>query len=132
MKRVLLLLICLSIFFVGLSTAYAEKPTSSNKEFVFRNGITWNSTPEQIELAEHNKSELDNWENWNLYCFSNVAVSNFKSDLAYCFCEEKFLFVYYAFGRDRLSSDDLLYLTEAFQQVNMYYLLLDQHRVTFQ
>lgn len=119
MKRTLVMLLWLLAFICGATVVLGEEVTAKDVSkndifaFSFRNGITWDSTPEQIAIAENRNSEPVKINDWLLYMYNNIAVSNFRGDLHFVFSDENLLLAYYTFYRNPLSEDELLYLTEA-------------------
>lgn len=113
MKRALMLLVCLMIFAAGFSSACAQEQVCENREFLFRNGITWKSTLEEVALAENEESERDEFNGFLMHRVYGVSVSNFEADLAYYFADDRLLMAAYFFDEGALREDQLLYLQEA-------------------
>lgn len=79
--------------------------------FVFRNGVTWESTPEEVrqsESAEGNENEFDGWIKLAYY---ETSASKFTADLFYCFQDGEMYCCGYNFGD--LPEGDREYLTKA-------------------
>lgn len=122
MKKAWTILLWLMILVWGTTIACAEEGAAQNEAsaFLFRNGITWDSTPEMVAEAENAEESVrcdyDEYDDWAIYRYQNVTVSDYKGSIAYCFMEDKLMFAFYYFFETssfELSEDDFLYLNRA-------------------
>ena len=79
--------------------------------FLFRNGVTWASTPEEVRQSEGTDGFEDDYEGWTEQIYSHATVSKFVADLTYVFRENQLYFCGYWF--DDLSDENREYLTKA-------------------
>lgn len=121
MKKAWTILLWLMLLVWGTAVACAEEGTAQNEAsaFLFRNGVTWDSTPEMVINSEGDADyEHFDLDGWSIYHYSDVAVSDYNGNLAYCFAEDKLLFAFYYYSveyENDLSMDDFWYLTDALE-----------------
>ena len=77
-------------------------PTLAGDGFTFRNGITWNSTPDEIMESEKANSPVQA-KTQSLYITEGIGVGNAsvasqKADLAYLFSDGRLAMILYYFG----------------------------------
>ena len=93
----------------GQAMEYAE-PEEEAFVFSFRNGVTWESTWDEVIQAENASDYYE--PNANCINFPKVLVSNYSSALRYVFEDEQLVSIYYCLVYD-WDQDDYSYLTEA-------------------
>ena len=110
MKNKLIVLWIIFLFLFPACTCaeeHAEKQTI--QPFVFRNGITWNSTKEQIIASDPAIPEEDTTDTWFALIYNFVPVSNFTANhLAYAFTGDQLLSIFYYFDSLHPSSQEYL------------------------
>lgn len=68
------------------------------QSFVFRNGITWDSTKEEIIASDLTLPEEVTSDTWSALLYDDVPVSNFTANgLAYAFTNDQLLCIFYYF-----------------------------------
>lgn len=79
--------------------------------FLFRNGVTWASTPEEVRQSESAAGSEDNYKEWTKQIYYQAAVSRFVAELTYAFRDDQLYFCGYWFYDS--SAEDREYLAKA-------------------
>ena len=103
----MLALVCAALMMIMPALCSAEEGSA----FLFRNGITWESTVEDVIAAETAVVERDSLEYMELLAYDQVTVSNYQAELTYLFMDGKLALVFYYL--DEITQDDYQYLTAA-------------------
>ena len=88
-----------------------EETVMDSVKFVFRNGVTWDASMEEVMASETGECDSETWEEFNVLGYTAVSVSNYSADLVYIFHEDILVSAYYYF--DLLPTEDYDYLVAA-------------------
>ena len=112
MKKLMVWMLIFLLTLCSVSALAEEGMVAEAFAFSFRKSVTWESTWEDVLLAENTSEYYKNEETgYKILCFVDVEVSNYSADLYYCFIEEQLISAYYQLSD--LKDDDYSYLTEA-------------------
>ncbi|MGN1069916.1 MAG: hypothetical protein ACI4P5_05855 [Candidatus Fimadaptatus sp.] len=118
MKVRLAVSISLILIMLFCTCACAEEmgDTQESEPFVFRNGIMWGDSMEQVIAAENSDDyKEDNLGNWQGIGYKLAAVSNFTSRiLVYAFADNQLMCIYYEFP-DTFPEESRQYLLAALE-----------------
>lgn len=107
MKRCIILVILACVLFV--STGVAE----DSEKFVFRNGITWGMSPEEVQECEE-ALLFPTEDSKDHYVSPGVYVSKYKAVLTLQFKNEQLFMIVYSFQDDSKQTYEVIdYLYEA-------------------
>ena len=104
------------MLFCTCACAEETGDTQEYEPFVFRNGIMWGDSMEQVIAAENSDDYKEyNLGNWQCIGYKFAAVSNFTSrGLVYAFTDNQLMFIYYEFP-DTFPEESRQYLTAALE-----------------
>ena len=121
LHRLVLLIILLMLFAVSAYATEAveivlpepveEDLVAESFKFIFRNGVVWGATIEEVQAAETGHAESDLSEDFEVLAYTDVSVSNYSADLFYVFHKGVLVSAFYGF--DVLPSNDYDYLVAA-------------------
>lgn len=93
MKRCIILVILVGVLFVSIGIA------EDSEKFVFRNGIIWGMSPEEIKM--HETVKLIPSTQFETLMALDVDVSKYKANLGYEFKDSQLFMINYTFQDDR-------------------------------
>ena len=124
MKRMLCMMLCLAMLCL-MPTVQAEENV---QEWVFRNGVTWNSTLEDVVALEGEADDVDEYEELSFISYEGVRVSKFEEAyLGYAFKQDQLVCA--AYGLESLTAQEYDYLTAALTSKYSQSIPVDAQRV---